>query len=76
MRVAKWGNSLGVRLPVSVVEVLDIKEGDEVIVRAGEERELVIERDRRRERALEAIRKLQRPLPPDFKFDRNEANER
>jgi len=30
MRVSKWGNSLAVRLPQSVVEVLELREGDAV----------------------------------------------
>ena len=30
MRVAKWGNSLAVRLPVAVVEALALQEGDEI----------------------------------------------
>jgi antitoxin MazE len=28
MHVAKWGNSLAVRLPAAVVEALQLKEGD------------------------------------------------
>ena len=30
MKVSRWGNSLGVRLPVSVVEALGLAEGDEI----------------------------------------------
>ena len=30
MRVAKWGNSLAVRLPAAVVEALTLKEGDDI----------------------------------------------
>ena len=30
MRIAKWGNSLAVRLPASVVETLGLQEGDEI----------------------------------------------
>ena len=33
MRVAKWGNSLAIRLPAVVVEALELKAGDEVEVR-------------------------------------------
>ena len=33
MRVAKWGNSLAVRLPAAVVETLELKEGDDIEVR-------------------------------------------
>ena len=30
MRVSKWGNTLAIRLPASVVRALALKEGDEV----------------------------------------------
>lgn len=30
MQVSKWGNSLAIRLPAVVVEVLGLKEGDDV----------------------------------------------
>jgi antitoxin MazE len=30
MQVSKWGNSLAVRLPAAIVEVLHLKEGDDV----------------------------------------------
>jgi antitoxin MazE len=39
-------------------------------------REFGVGRDHRREEAMDRIRKLRRPLPPAFKFDRDEANER
>jgi antitoxin MazE len=76
MRVSKWGNSLGIRLPASVVEVLDLKEGDEIEIRVTGPREFEVARDKSVEAALERIRRLRRPLPSGFKFDRMEANER
>jgi len=76
MRIAKWGNSLAVRLPASVVETLGLQEGDEVeIVIAGTHR-FEIERDDGRARALARLKALRRPLPKGFRFDRDEANER
>jgi antitoxin MazE len=30
MRVAKWGNSLAIRLPKALIEALGLKAGDEV----------------------------------------------
>lgn len=30
MIIAKWGNSLAIRLPVSLIKTLDLKEGDEI----------------------------------------------
>jgi antitoxin MazE len=76
MQIAKWGNSLAVRLPSAVVEALDLKAGDQIEIRVAGRREFEIARDRRLEKAIEKIRKLRRPLPPGFKFDRLEANER
>ena len=32
MQVSKWGNSLAIRLPASVVEALQLKAGDDVEV--------------------------------------------
>ena len=76
MQVARWGNSLAVRLPSSVVEALDLKEGDEIVIQIAGERAFDVERDRSRERALERIRSLRKPLPPGWRFDRDEANDR
>jgi antitoxin MazE len=76
MKVAKWGNSLAVRLPATVVKALELKEGDEIEFTVRGDRQLEVARDQRRREAIEKIRKLARPLPAGFKFDRLEANER
>jgi antitoxin MazE len=76
MRVSKWGNGLAIRLPASVVSALQLKEGDDVEVHIVGERAFDVEHDRRRERALARIRAFRKPLPPDWKFDREEANAR
>ena len=33
MQVSKWGNSLAVRLPATVVDALGLKEGDQILVK-------------------------------------------
>jgi antitoxin MazE len=76
MQVAKWGNSLAVRLPSAVVKALGLEEGDRIEIRIAGPREFKIARDRSAQKALERMRRLRRPLPPGFKFDRLEANER
>jgi antitoxin MazE len=76
MQVARWGNSLAIRLPAAVVEALALKEGDDIQVRVAGDRTFLIDRDQERLRALETIRKLRRALPPGWSFDRDEANER
>jgi antitoxin MazE len=76
MQVGKWGNSLAVRLPAAVVEALDLKEGDEIEIEIAGARSFRIDRDRTREQALARLRALRRPLPPGFRFSREDANER
>jgi antitoxin MazE len=76
MRVAKWGNSLAVRLPDAVVKALRLKSGDEIEIVVTGEREFQVERDKGRERALARLRALKKPLPKGFRFDRDEANAR
>ena len=76
MRIAKWGNSLAVRIPKDVAEALGLKEGDEVELKAGRGRTVELSRDERTDLAIKRIRELARPLPPGWKFDRDEANAR
>lgn len=76
MQVAKWGNSLAVRIPTSVVEALDLKEGDDITVRVADGPVFEIERNDARQKALERIKAFKLKLPPDWKFDRDEANSR
>jgi antitoxin MazE len=76
MQVAKWGNSLAIRIPSAVAEALDLKEGDDVVVRIGGDSAFEIERDDRRQKALEKVKSFKISLPADWKFDRDEANSR
>ncbi len=75
MQVAKWGNSLAIRLPAAVVEVLGLKEGDDVEIRVASERSLEVQRKPTNREVLERLRKYRGTLPADFKFDRDEAYE-
>jgi antitoxin MazE len=77
MRVPKWGNSLAVRLPKKLVDELGLKEGDELNVVAAKDGVIEVEtREEQRRRALERLAARNWTLPPDYKFDRDEANER
>ena len=76
MQVSKWGNSLAIRIPAIVVEVLNLKEGDEIEIRVVGARAFDIDIDRSRERALARIRELAKEIPPDWKFDRDDATSR
>ncbi len=77
MQVAKWGNSLAVRLPAKLVAELGLAEGDEIeIVRASRER-LEIKLKKERQAAIEELRKLRSDLrstvPAGYRFKRCDA---
>jgi antitoxin MazE len=76
MQVAKWGNSLAIRLPASIVEVLELKEGDEIEIHVSDAREFAVARKPGRAELLKRLRAFRGRLPADFKFDRDEANAR
>ena len=76
MQVAKWGNSLAVRLPASVVRELDLKEGDDIAINVAGERTFEIVRTPSRAELIARLRALRGTIPSDFRFDRMEASER
>jgi antitoxin MazE len=76
MQVAKWGNSLAVRLPAAVTEALKLKEGDEIVIHVAGERSFEVARKPLRADLLKRLRAYRGRLPADFKFDRDEANAR
>jgi len=74
MQVAKWGNSLAVRLPAAVVEALHLREGDDIEIHIADERSMGIARKPGRHELIERLRAFRGRIPADFKFDRDEAN--
>lgn len=76
MQVAKWGNSLAVRIPADVARSLGLAEGDHIELKATGSATFDVVRDERVEQARAAIRSLRGRFPVDFKFDREEANAR
>ncbi len=76
MQISKWGNSLAVRLPKALTDELGLKAGDEVSMVAQPDGTIALAKDERRARAIERFQARAWPLPPNYKFDRDEANER
>jgi antitoxin MazE len=77
MRVTRSENGLAVEIPADVAEALDLKEGDEVNLTVSTPRDASdAEPFSEREKALEYIFSRRWKLPPGWKFDREEANER
>jgi antitoxin MazE len=73
MLVAKWGNSLAIRLLAVVVEA---QEGDEIEIHVADGKRFGVARTPGRADLLKRLRAFRGRLPADFKFDRDEANAR
>ena len=76
MQVSKWGNSLAIRLPAAVVDVLGLKEGDDIQVTVADVGRLEVARQPGSRELLDRLRQYRGRLPADFKFDRLEAHAR
>ncbi|MFZ4760125.1 MAG: AbrB/MazE/SpoVT family DNA-binding domain-containing protein [Burkholderiaceae bacterium] len=70
MKASRWGNSLGIRLPASVVEALGLAEGDEIEVEIVDQRSIEVRRKVTPRELVERLRRLRGTLPDDFKFER------
>jgi antitoxin MazE len=73
MQVAKWGNSLAVRLPAKLVEELGLKEGDDVEIKAGDNGGLALVRTPDRLELLAEMRKFRGRRPKDYAYSRDES---
>jgi antitoxin MazE len=76
MQVSKWGNSLAIRLPASVVEALKIHEGDDIEVIIADERVFKVRKKPDKDAILARLRQFRGKLPTDFMFDRDDAHAR
>ena len=76
MQVSKWGNSLALRLPATIVEALHLKEGDDLEIHMVGARAFEVKKSPGARELLARLRKYRGKLPADFKFDRIEANAR
>ncbi|GAB7542015.1 AbrB/MazE/SpoVT family DNA-binding domain-containing protein [Cupriavidus sp. 8B] len=76
MQVSKWGNSLAIRLPASVVDALELHEGDDIEVVIADERVFQVRKKLGSADYLAKLRRFRGRLPADFKFDRDDINDR
>lgn len=76
MQISKWGNSLAIRLPATVVEALQLEEGDDIEVVVADDETFGIRKKPTNKALLKQLHKYRRRLPGDFIFDRNLANQR
>jgi antitoxin MazE len=75
MQIARWGNSLAVRLPVGLVRKLGLKEGDRVDL-VADEGALKVRREPSAEEILADLRRFRGRLQENERLSRDAANER
>lgn len=75
MQVSKWGNSLAVRFPATLVQALDLKEGEEIDLHLTGTRSFEVSKKPGTKDLLARLHQLRGRLPADFHFDRLQANE-
>ena len=62
MQVAKWGNSLAVRFPASLVAALNLKEGEEIELHMVGEKKFEVINKPSHEDLLSKLRQLHSPM--------------
>lgn len=75
MQIAKWGNSLAVRLPAELVREMGLKEGDQIDL-VQNDGPLKIQRLPRADEVLEGLRRFRGRLAATERLGRDAAHER
>ena len=75
MQVAKWGNSLAVRLPAELVRELGLKEGDQIDL-VKDDDQVRVRRLARADEVLNGLRRFRGKLPAAERLSRDAAHER
>ena len=75
MHVAKWGNSLAVRLPAELVRELGLKEGDQIDL-VKDNGQVSVRRLARTDEVLNGLRSFRGKLPAVERLSRDDTHER
>jgi antitoxin MazE len=75
MQVAKWGNSLAVRLPADLVRELGLKEGDQIDL-VKDDGQVLVRRLARADEVLAGLRRFRGKLNSAERLSRDDAHER
>lgn len=75
MQVAKWGNSLAVRLPSKLVRDLGLQEGDQVEL-VKDDGVVKVRKQPGASEVLAGLHRFRGKLPAEARLNRHDANER
>lgn len=72
MRVERWGTSLAVRLPTTLIKTLDLRVGDDITFILNDAGTRPVRKSRNTDDLLKQLRSFRGKLPADFRFNRND----
>lgn len=75
MQIARWGNSLAVRLPAELVRELGLKEGDQINL-VKDDSQVKVRRLPRADEVLTDLRRFRGRLPAAERLSRDDVHER
>jgi len=70
MRLEKWGDSLAVRLPSSMVDALGLQEGDDIEIHVLDDQRFEMQKTVSEEGVLTKLRAFRGRMPANFVFSR------
>ena len=76
IRLQKWGNSLGIRIPSSILKTLNLKQGDKIIINTEEEKIIITKSKNPKISLAERFKKYHgKNLSKSFTWDENQGRE-
>ena len=76
IRLQKWGNSLGIRIPSSILKTLNLKQGDKIIINTEEEKIIITKSKNPKISLAERFKYYHgKNLSKEFTWDDNQGKE-
>lgn len=76
VKLQKWGNSLGIRIPKNILDSLDFKEGDSLLINQVDEKILISKSKKKKISLKELFDKYKgKNLSKDFSWDEKVGRE-
>ena len=76
IKLQKWGNSFGIRIPKSIITDLDIKENDLLDIREEEKKQIIVKKEKEKVSLLKLFQEYKgENLTKEFEWDEARGNE-
>ena len=76
IKLQKWGNSFGIRIPKSIITDLDIKENDLLDIREEDKKLIIVKKEKEKVSLLKLFQEYKgENLTKEFEWDEARGNE-